>query len=408
MTSDLTHQGISFDDTPLGFNTLSIHLGNGVDAETGAIRRPITLANAYALPYDPSDINWSSSDVNLYTRNGHPNQRYLEAKIARLEGAEDAVVLASGVAALAAVFTTFLNRGDHAIFSDTTYIAAYRLLNQILPEKYGIETSIVDTSDPENVARALKPNTKLVHIETPANPTLKVSDVAAIARLVHDHDADTLVSVDNTFNTPFNVRPLDLGADIVVESLTKYINGHGDALGGAIATTKARTDEIRFTAQVNYGGIISPFNAWLINRGSVTLPLRMRQHNASALAIARHLESLPQVRFVSYPGLESHPHHDVAVSQLARKDSGFGGVLAFGLDTDHDGHNRFVSKLNVITSAVSLGHDESLIVFLGEDDERQYLYPPEFHRGFFRLAVGLEDTDDLIRDIDHALAEAGL
>lgn len=130
-------------------------------------------------------------------------------------------------------------------------------------------------------------------------------------------------------------------------------------------------------------------------------------YDPSALAIAKHLESLDVVRFVAYPGLESHPHHEVAVSQLARPDSGFGGVLSFGLDTNHDGHNRFVSKLNVITSAVSLGHDESLIVFLGEDDERQYLYPPEFHRGFFRLAVGLEDTDDLIRDIDHALVEAG-
>ena len=149
---------------------------------------------------------------------------------------------------------------------------------------------------------------------------------------------------------------------------------------------------------------ISPFNAWLINRGSVTLPLRMRQHNASPQAIAEHLQSLPQVRFVAYPGLESHQHHAFAASQLARPDAGFGGVLAFGLNTDHGGHNRFVSKLNVITSAVSLGHDESLIVFLGEDDERQYLYPPEFHQGFFRLAVGLEDTDDLIRDIDHALS----
>ena len=405
MTSELVHHGESFDGKPLGFATQSIHLGNGVDAETGAIRRPITLANAYALPYDPSDINWSSSDINLYTRNGHPNQRYLEAKLAKLEGTEDAVVLASGVAALAATFTTVLNRGDHAIFSDTTYIAAYRLLNQILPNKYGVETSIVDTSNPDNVRAALRPNTKLVHIETPANPTLKVTDITAVAKIAHE--AGALLSVDNTFNSPFNVRPIDLGADIVIESLTKYINGHGDALGGAIATNKDLTDQIRFTYQVNYGGIISPFNAWLINRGSVTLPLRMRQHNASALTIARHLESLPTVRFVAYPGLESHPGHEVAVSQLARKDSGFGGVLSFGLDTDHDGHNRFVSKLNVITSAVSLGHDESLIVFLGEDDERQYLYPPEFHRGFFRLAVGLEDTDDLIRDIDHALAEAG-
>ena len=411
MTSDNVHHGQSFDDKPLGFGTRAIHLGNGVDAETGAIRRPITLANAYALPYDPSDINWSSSDVNLYARNGHPNQRYLEAKLANLEGAEDAVVLASGVAALAATFTTFLNRGDHAIFSDTTYIAAYRLLHQILPEKYGIETSIVDTSDPQHVADAIRPNTRLVHIETPANPTLKVSDIASIASLAHEAGKqaghEILVSVDNTFNSPYNVRPLSLGADIVIESLTKYINGHGDALGGSIATTKARTEQIRYTAQVNYGGVISPFNAWLINRGSVTLPLRIRQHNASTLAIAKHLQALPIVRFVAYPGLAEDPGHEVAVSQLARKDAGFGGVLSFGLDTDHDGHNRFVSKLNIITSAVSLGHDESLIVFLGEDDERQDLYPPQFHRGFFRFAVGLEDTDDLIRDIDHALSEAG-
>ena len=411
MASDLVHHGQSFDDQPLGFGTLAIHLGNGVDAETGAIRRPITLANAYALPYDPSDINWSSSDVNLYTRNGHPNQRYLEEKLARLEGAEDAVVLASGVAALAATFTTFLNRGDHAIFSDTTYIAAYRLLNQILPEKYGIETSILDTSDPENVRAALRPNPKLVHTETPANPTLKVSDIATIAKLAHEANPDILVSVDNTFNTPYNVRPLDLGADIVIESLTKYINGHGDALGGSIANADLADYSAVGVEYVIFATGNTP--DWT---GSVkvpaatkaaTLPLRIRQHNALALAIAKHLESLDVVRFVAYPGLESHPHHEVAVSQLARPDSGFGGVLSFGLDTNHDGHNRFVSKLNVITSAVSLGHDESLIVFLGEDDERQYLYPPEFHRGFFRLAVGLEDTDDLIRDIDHALVEAG-
>lgn len=165
--------------------------------------------------------------MNLYARNGHPNQRYLEAKLANLENTEDAVALASGVAALAATFTTVLNRGDHAIFFDTTYIAAYRLLNQILPEKYGVETSLVDMSDPQNVRDAIRPNTKLVHIETPANPTLKVSDIATIAGIAHT--AGALLSVDNTFNSPFNVRPADLGADIVIESLTKYINGHGDA-----------------------------------------------------------------------------------------------------------------------------------------------------------------------------------
>ncbi|WP_300766011.1 PLP-dependent aspartate aminotransferase family protein [uncultured Bifidobacterium sp.] len=412
MTSHLVHTGRSFDDHPLGFSTRTIHVGNGVDAETGAIRRPLTFANAYALPYDPSDINWSSSDVNLYARNGHPNQRYLERKLSNLEGSEDSVVLASGVAALSATFTTFLNAGDHAVFSDSTYIAAYRLLHQILPEKYSIRTSMVDSSDVNAVASAIEADTKLVHIETPANPTLKVTDIAAVSAVIRDAERryghEILLSVDNTFNSPYNVRPLELGADIVIESLTKYINGHGDALGGVVATTKERTDLIRYTYQVNYGGVISPFNAWLINRGTSTLALRMRQHNASALAVAKHLEGLDEVRFVAYPGLESHPGHDVAQSQLATETSGFGGVLSFGLDTDHDGHNRFVSNLNVITSAVSLGHDESLIVFLGEDDERQYLYPPRFHRGFLRLAVGLEDPDDIIRDIDNAIAQSHL
>ena len=388
MTSDLIHQGISFDDNPLGFSTRSIHLGNGTDAQTGAIRRPITLANAYALPYDASELNWSSSDLNLYARNGHPNQRYLESKMA----------------ALSATFTTFLSHGDHAIFSDTTYIAAYRLLHEILPKQYGIETSIVDTADPENVRRAIRPNTKLIHIETPANPTLKVSDIAAIASIGHEASQDILISVDNTFNTPFNVQPIRLGADIVIESLTKYINGHGDALGGSIATRKDLTDQIRFTAQVNYGGVISPFNAWLINRGSVTLPLRMKQHNSSAQRIAEHLSQHAKVSFVAYPGLASHPGHDIAASQLVSSDSGYSGVLSFGLHTDHDGYNRFIAALNIVTSAVSLGHDESLIVFLGEDDERQYLYPEAFHQGFLRFAIGLEDSDDLIRDLDQALA----
>ncbi|MFT9009480.1 MAG: PLP-dependent aspartate aminotransferase family protein [Bifidobacterium sp.] len=404
MTSDLIHEGISFDEQPLGFSTRAIHLGNGTDAETGAIRRPITLANAYELPYDASTLNWSSSDLNLYARNGHPNQRYLERKIANLEDAEDAVVLASGVAALSATFTTVLSRGDHAIFSDTTYIAAYRLLNEILPNKYGIETSIVDTSDADKVKRAIRPNTRLIHIETPANPTLKVSDIARISRIGHEANPDILISVDNTFNTPYNVQPIRLGADIAIESLTKYINGHGDALGGSIATSKKLTDEIRFTAQVNYGGVISPFNAWLINRGSVTLPLRMRQHNESGLRIANHLCRHPKVRFVAYPGLTSHPGHEIARSQLAHADSGYSGVMSFGLHTDHDGYNRFIAALNIVTSAVSLGHDESLIVFLGEDDERQFLYPKEFHHGFVRFAVGLEDADDLIRDLDQALS----
>lgn len=385
------------------FATRAVHVGNDIDQDSGAIKRPITMANSYALPYDPTDMNWSSAAGNLYTRNGGTNQKYLQERIASLEGGEDCVVLASGVAALSGLFFALLNKGDHVIFSSVTYIAVYRLLNELLNNKFGVETTLVDTCDPANVEAAIRPNTKLIHIETPGNPTLMISDIAAIAEIAHRHGA--LLSVDNTFASPFNQRPIELGADFCVESLTKYINGHGDSMGGAIIGKTEYLDQIRAVSQVNLGGTISPFNAWLIMRGSGTLPLRMRQHNENAMKVARWLESQPCVSFVAYPGLESHKGHEVAKKQMS---PGYGGVMSFGLKADHDTHNQFVSHLKVITSAVSLGHDESLIVFLGEDDERQYLYPEEFHNGFFRFSVGIEDADDIIGDLKQALEKTGL
>lgn len=385
------------------FATRAVHVGNDIDQDSGAIKRPIIMANSYALPYDPTDMNWSSAAGNLYTRNGGTNQKYLQERIASLEGGEDCVVLASGVAALSGLFFALLNKGDHVIFSSVTYIAVYRLLNELLNNKFGVETTLVDTCDPANVEAAIRPNTKLIHIETPGNPTLMISDIAAIAEIAHRHGA--LLSVDNTFASPFNQRPIELGADFCVESLTKYINGHGDSMGGAIIGKTEYLDQIRAVSQVNLGGTISPFNAWLIMRGSGTLPLRMRQHNENAMKVARWLESQPCVSFVAYPGLESHKGHEVAKKQMS---PGYGGVMSFGLKADHDTHNQFVSHLKVITSAVSLGHDESLIVFLGEDDERQYLYPEEFHNGFFRFSVGIEDADDIIGDLKQALEKTGL
>lgn len=229
----------------LGFQTRAVHKGNGIDKETGAIKRPITMANSYELPYDPSDLNWSSAGKNLYTRNGGSNQQYLQEKLASLEGGEDAVVLASGVAALSGLFFALLKNGDHVIFSSVTYIAVYRLLNELLNNKFGVETTIVDTSNVENVKKAIKPNTKLIHIETPGNPTLTISDIKAIAEVAHDNGA--LLSVDNTFASPYNQRPVELGADFTVESLTKYINGHGDAMGGAIIGKKKYLDIIQST-----------------------------------------------------------------------------------------------------------------------------------------------------------------
>ena len=386
----------------LGIRTRAVHVGNDVDKDSGAIKRPLTMANSYELPYDPSVLNWSDAGANLYTRNGGTNQRFLQERIASLEGGEDCVVLASGVAALSGLFFATLNKGDHVVFSDVTYIAVYRLLNELFNRKYGVETTMVDSSDPEKVEAAMRPNTKLVHIETPGNPTLKISDIRRIADIAHRHGAK--LSVDNTLASPYNQRPIGLGADHCVESLTKYINGHGDAMGGAIIGRKEDLDIIRAQSQVNLGGVISPFNAWMIMRGSVTLPLRMRAHNENAMEIARHLKSLPCVSFVSYPGLEDDPGYEVAKTQM----SGFGGMMSFGLKAGHDKCNEFVSHLKIITSAVSLGHDESLIVFLGEDDERMHLYDKRFHNGFFRFSVGIEDAEDIISDIDQALRSAGL
>jgi methionine-gamma-lyase len=382
----------------LGFNTRAIHVGNDVDEETGAIRRPITMANSYQLPYDPTDLNWSSAGGMLYTRNGGCNQHYLQQKLASLEGGEDCVVLASGVAALSGLFFSLLKTGDHVIFSSVTYIAVYRLLNELFKNKFNIETTIVDTSDINAVCAAIRPETKLIHIETPGNPTLAISDIRTIAEIAHSNNI--LLSVDNTLASPYNQRPIELGADFCVESLTKYINGHGDAMGGAIIGATKLLEPIRSQAQVNLGGTISPFNAWLIMRGVVTLPFRMRQHNESAMRIAEFLAVQDWVRFVAYPGLRQHPQHEIAVAQMSH---GFGGVMSFGLNADHETHNRFINKLRIITSAVSLGHDESLIVFIGENDERQYLYPKEFHNGFFRFSVGLEDADDIINDLQQAI-----
>jgi len=385
--------------TSLGFKTQMVHAGNEIDAGSGALRTPIIMANSYALPEDPSTLSWSQTDVPLYTRNSGANQLGLQKKLAVLEGGEDAVVLASGVAALHAIFFTLLKTGDHVVVADVTYEAVFRLFSELLPEKYGIEATFVDAADPDAVRAAIRPTTKLVHIETVANPTTKVTDVAAVAAIVHE--AGALLSIDNTYTPPPLFRPLEHGADLVVHSLTKYINGHGDAIGGAVIGRADLIRQMKLDAMVDVGGVISPFNAWLIMRGSVTLPLRIRQHAESALTIARFLQADPRVAYVAYPGLESHPQHAVAARQLA---NGFGGMMAFAVDGDKDAQNRFVSNLRVITSAVSLGHDESLIVHVDNSGPRVAAYPEGFRElGHLRFSVGLEEVDDLIADLTAAL-----
>lgn len=387
-----------------GLATQAVHTGTDYDAETGAVRRPLHMANSYKLPDDLSQVNYSSTDLLMYARNGNANQHWLEEKIAALYGAKDAIVLASGVGALHALFWTLLKTGDRVVYPNVSYMAVYRMFHELFNCKFGVETVMVDMTDLDAVKQAITPGTRLVHIETPDNPTVGVTDIAAVAEIAHA--AGALLSVDNTFASPLNQRPLDLGADFVVDALTKYVNGHGDAQGGAIVSNDLETmDRIRYEAQVNVGAVISPFNAWQIFRGSVTFPLRMERINASTLRVARWLEQRENVTFVSYPGLERNPGFAVAQKQM---QNGFGGVISFGLDTDDKTVERFCAALKVVTFAVSLGHDESLIFPQPSYDERIQLYPEQFRRGFLRFSVGLEDVEDIIADLDQALQSVGL
>ena len=380
--------------------SLAVHGGNGVDEGTGALRTPLVMANSYALPDDPSQISWSSTDGGLYTRNTGANQVALQKKLAALEDGDDAVALASGVAALHAVFFTHLRSGDHVVVADATYEATFTLFTQLLPRKYGIDATFVDIADLDAVRAAVRPRTRLIVTEAIANPTTKVADIAALADVAHA--AGALLVVDSTFTPPPFYRPLRDGADLVVHSLTKYINGHGDAMGGAVIGRRELVQPIKDEAMVDVGGVISPFNAWQIMRGSVTLPLRLRQHFASAPELAAVLEADPRVAFVAYPGLDSHPQHALATRQFGGR--GYGGMLAFAVAGDADAQNRFVANLRLVTSAVSLGHDESLIVHVGTEGPRVAAYPAPFREyGHLRFSVGLEDVSDLRADLLAAL-----
>ena len=383
--------------------TQAVHTGTDYDEGTGAVRRPLHMANSYKLPDDLSKVNYSSTDLLMYARNGNPNQHWLEDKVAALYTADDAIVLASGVAALHALFWTLLKTGDRVVYPKVSYMAVYRLFHELFNKKFGVETVMVDMTNLEEVKKAITPNTRLVHIETPDNPTVGISNIAKIAEMAHENGA--VLSVDNTFASPFNQRLLELGADFVVDALTKFINGHGDAQGGAILSNDLETmDRIRYEAQVNVGSVISPFNAWQIFRGAVTFPLRMERINQSSLEIAQWLEQRKHVTFVSYPGLESHPHHDLAKRQM----KGFGGVISFGVEADDKTVEKFCAHLKVVTFAVSLGHDESLIFPQPSYDERIDLYPSQFHKGFIRFSVGLEDPQDIIQDLNQAFHAIGL
>lgn len=383
--------------------TKAVHGGARKDDTFGAINQPIYMTSNYRLPTDGTAIDWSGTESNIYSRNRNINQMVLQDKLCALTGAEDCAVFASGVAALAGVFVPFLNSGDHAIVSEVCYSATNLLFRKYLPEKYNIEVTFVDTTDTEAVRAAIRPNTKLVHVETPGNPTTGISDIEAIAAIAHS--ANALLSVDATFAGPICLFPLKLGADLEIHSMTKYINGHGDSLGGCIMGKKELLKQVKEIAMVNFGGVLSPFNAWIVARGLVTLPLRMQQHCSVTLEVAKFLESCPAVRFVWYPGLESHPQHERAKALMHGQ---YSGMIAFDINGTEQQHQQFLDSLSLITHAVSLGDVESLIVYYDKTSDKLPHYPEIFREGFFRFSVGLEAAEDLIEDIQTALGACGL
>lgn len=385
----------------LGASSVCIHAGNEVTSQgvaIPAVKTPIYMSNIYRLPTDGTEPDWSGIDSYIYSRNGNVNQFVLEEKLARLENAESCVTLASGVSALASTFFTFLNTGDHVVCSQVCYAAVNLLFRNFLPEKYKIEVSLVDTTDLEAVKNAIKPNTKLIHVETPGNPTTGISDLAEISKIAKE--AGALLSVDGTFASPICQSPLELGADLLIHSMTKYINGHGDSLGGCVLGKKELIEKIKTEAMVNVGGVLSPFNAWLVARGMATLPIRMKQINNNAMEVAKFLENHPKVRFVYYPGLESHPQHELAKKQM---HGGYSGMICFGLDATEEQHYELLSHLKMIVHAVSLGDGESLIVYNSKNGEKMELYPEVFREGFYRFSIGLEDAEDIIADLEQAL-----
>jgi len=395
----------------VGLKTAAVHAGTPAHGLTGASAPDIVMSTTFVI--DPS-VAFSADEINdetpfVYTRWGNPTIRQLERKLAVLEGAEECVAFGSGVAAIAALFFTTLKAGDHLVMSDVTYAAASEFANQKLPD-LGIAVTRVDTSDPENVRAALRPNTRLVYLETPVNPLLRLTDVEAVVQIAHE--AGVAVSVDSTFATPVGLRPIELGADYVIQSLTKYICGHGDAIGGAVIGRAAELKKLR-TMAIHMGGNISPFNAWLIMRGLATLPIRMAAHQETAFAVARHLEEHPKITRVIYPGLPSHPQHDLARRQM----SNFSGMLTFQVEDGPAAAQLLSDRLKIIHYAVSLGHNRSLVCYLSTDDllrssfhltpDQERSYRAFAGKGVFRFSVGLEDAADLIADLDQALAPLG-
>ncbi|MEJ7727992.1 MAG: PLP-dependent aspartate aminotransferase family protein [Polyangiaceae bacterium] len=384
-----------------GLSTLSVHAGEE-RAPTGPLDPPLVLSSTFT--FADADVAAAAAreegDAYIYSRWATPNVEALERKVAALEGGEAAVCTGSGMAAVSGVLLSFLNAGDHVVAPRSLYAETARVLRERLP-RLGIETTFVDGASIEAYAAAMRPSTRLLYAETPANPTLTITDLRAFAALARERGA--LSVADNTFATPFCQRPLALGVDVVLHSLTKALGGHGDAVGGVVVCDASRRRVVADTVVKGMGAVLAPFNAFLVERGLRTFALRMERATASALELARWLEARPEVARVHYPGLAAHPGHQVAKRQM----HAFGALVSFELAGGLDAGRRLLERVQLVSHAVSLGDVRSLITHPASTTASTM--PAADRRaagigdGLLRMSVGIEDQADLMADLEQAL-----
>lgn len=380
----------------MGFSTTAIHAGNEPDSATGAVTVPIYQTSTYAQEGLGKHKGFE------YARTQNPTRLAVERNIAALEGARFGYAFASGMAAIDATLR-LVKSGEHVVVSDNTYGGTFRLFSRVL-SNYGIEFSFVDTTEPVNVEAALKENTRMVFLETPTNPVMMVTDLRAVSEVAHAVGAR--VVCDNTFLSPYLQRPLEHGVDIVVHSTTKYLNGHSDGVGGIVVLNDERDAEWLAFIQNSAGAILSPFDSWLVLRGTKTLALRMEQHDRAGRRVAAFLEEHPKVQKVYYPGSASHPQHELA----KRQQRGFGGMVAFETGSLENART-VLESVRLCTLAESLGGVETLISHPATMTHASVL--PETRQrlgitdGLVRISIGVEDVEDIIADLDQALAKIG-
>lgn len=386
-----------------GFNTKAVHSAQTPDPETRAISESIVPAVAYSFESAEAAakvVNGEEEDSVYYGRYGNPTTRTLEKKIAVLEGSEDALGVSSGMAAISIAMLAFLKQGDHVVVTKDVYGGTHKFLTSLAP-RFGIEYSFVCCNTPGAIEEAIQPNTKALYIETPSNPSLTLVDIEAVGKIAKKHDLPLII--DNTFMTPYLQRPLELGAHVVVHSATKYLNGHGDVIAGFICGDKESIDHMRKNLMGDLGQNLNAWESYMILRGLKTLGLRVERHCKNAMEVAEYLEKQPEVERVYYPGLPSHPQHDLALKQMR----GMGGIVSFEIKGGVEAGKKFINALELAMISFSLGDPETLVQHpasmthssIPEDELADFGIP----KGLIRLSLGLEDAEDILSDLAQAL-----